>query len=198
MAEKPSTQRRKSMDALPARPEFHDPLLRQALEQGAPAIEEFTTRLDKLSADIKNLEAFLERSAVRMTVRVRFPDPPGTRKRGGGRSWSDDEDESPYGEFLAWAKGEPDRFRIIYYRVVSGGEEGYPEEHDNCVLIEAPLELRVRARPMLPQLLLKVSEAAKLGDDDGHDAGDSAKIENDKAWGEDAPHGPPSDDDIPF
>jgi hypothetical protein len=170
------------MDTEPMRPEFNDPQLRRALQEGAPAIEKFTARLDELSADIKNLEAFLEKSAVRMTVRVRFPGPPVRRR---SRSWGADEegDDATFGEFLAWAKGEPDRFRIIYFQVVPGEE--YPEERDNCVLIEAPLELRVRARPMLPKLLLKVSEAAKLGDDEAQGQGETELA-------------PPSDDDIPF
>jgi hypothetical protein len=182
-------RRRKSMSAsAPARPAFHDPRLQEALEESAPTIEEFTARLDRLSADIKSLEAFLDKSAIRMAVRVKFAEEEPRPSR--GRSWAATDKESPFGEFIAWDKGEPDRFRIVYYKVVRG--EDYPEEMDRSVLIEAPLDIRVRARPALPDLLRKVSQAAALGEDTRVDAEGSADE------GKASPQGTPPDDDIPF
>src|SRR5450755_846437 len=104
-------RRSSKMATSETRPEFHDPSLRQALQEAAPNIEQFTTRLDRLSSDIKNLESYLERSAVRVPVRVRFALP---------TSWRHRSDEVEYGEYLAWDKGEPDRYRITYFKVVPG------------------------------------------------------------------------------
>jgi hypothetical protein len=166
------------MAAPEGRPSFHDPSLRQALEEAAPDIEQFTARLDALSSDIKSLEAYLERSAVRMTVSVIFSV---------SRQWNSPRGAPAFGEYLAWDRGEPDRFRIVYYRLEPG--EDYPEQHDRCVLIEAPVEVRVRARRALPDLLRAVSRAASLGTEDEPD------------WPRPPTAGggpPPGDDDIPF
>ena len=61
------------------------------------------SELYKLSNDIKSLEAYLDRSAVRIDSEVRLP----------GDCWGN---ENGPGEYLSWTKGEPDRWRVIYFR----------------------------------------------------------------------------------
>jgi hypothetical protein len=128
----------------PTRPQFHDASLNKALERAAPKIETFTSRLDRLSSDIKQLEAYLEQSAVRVPTRVKLERTPGS-----------------YGEYIAWDLGEPDRFRIIYYL-----QDGDDYESNKSVLIEAPIAVRVRAKARLADLLRAVGEAAQLGQEE--------------------------------
>jgi hypothetical protein len=177
----------------PARPEFHDPSLRQALDRGAPAIETFTSRLDKLSADIKNLEGYLDRSAVRINVCVRFP--------------SDSQEGNEYGpaEYLEWGKGEPDRWRVLYYRTATHPEIDRLVQVDHGPLIEASVPVRVRARGALPLLLHAVADAAMLGERTISGTPSAGREHYKNRWGIDEEEPavpseppPPSDEDIPF
>lgn len=135
-----------SANAAEARPEFYDPELQQALEESSVAIESFTTKLDRLSSDIKALEAYLERSAVRVDTQVEFPGGAGGPSR-----------------YLRWTRGEPDRWRIVYVEAARN-HSGWTEDTGSCVLIEAPLEVRVKARAVLPLLLREVAKVALLGE----------------------------------
>jgi hypothetical protein len=161
----------------PARPKFHDPDLAVQLATAAPRIESFTTRLNNLSADIKSLESYLERSAVRVRVCVTLSE----RLNGGG-------------EYVTWDQnGSPERWRIWYEKGLGGSFIN----DDAIPLIEAPVDVRVRARRLLPELLRNVGQEAGLGQDDN-------QVEAGRAWGEDEPASaesagpPPSDEDIPF
>jgi hypothetical protein len=149
------------METQVARPQFNDSTLRKALDEVGPVIESFTERLDKLSSDIKQLEGFFERSGVRIHVEVSL-----------GNS----------SEFLVWEKGEPDRWRIMYRR----DSQSFDDE-THCPLIEAPVDIRLRARKRLPELLKQVAAAASTDDY-------STTTADDTAGG--GP--PPGDDEIPF
>ncbi len=139
------------MEADAARPSFHDGALRRTLDEVGGTIESFAERLDKLSADIKQLEAYLDRSGVRVRVAV-FVD---------GRNR----------ESVSWERAEPDRWRVTYTEM-QADELGLA-----CPLIEAPVDVRLRCRRILPDLLRAVAEAARTDDE--------ATV-------------PPTDDDIPF
>jgi hypothetical protein len=93
------------------------------------------------------------------------------------------------GEYIAWELGEPDRFRVVYFRV-----DETDDQVDQTVLIEAPIAVRVRAKPALPELLRAVGDAASLGQPDEANGGNEVDAPEDGA----SPSGPPSDDDIPF
>jgi hypothetical protein len=176
------------MSPAPARPEFDDPLLKEALEESAPAIENFVTKIDKLSNDIKMLEAYLERSAVRVVTTVRFPAP-----------------QEAIDEYLSWDKGEPDRWRIVYHRPIHNPGEFMADEH-RTVLIEASLDVRVRSRKVLPMLLRAVADVARLGEEGVPRKTKSTRVIRDRGWeveekpAESAPAASPpaADDDIPF
>ena len=130
-----------------SRPTFNDPNLRAAFDEAAPLIEGFTQRLDDLSKDIRGLEAYLERSAVRIPIEVKI-----------------DDSRGQLGEYIAWQQGEPDRFRVIYFRRIHVDEIDEYGDTDRTVLIEAPVAVRVRAKAALSALVSEIGRAASLGE----------------------------------
>jgi hypothetical protein len=104
-------------------PTFRDPFLNEAITEGRQAIEGRIAALDAVSADIRALDDYLERCAVRVKVTVSL----GSTKDGD----------------VCWDFAEPDRWRLVYRQ---GDSFARP-------LLETSTDVRLRARPALPRLL---------------------------------------------
>src|SRR3989442_8375426 len=103
------------MSNAPSRPDIHDYALRTTFDRVAPQIERFAENLDTVSSDIKSLEAYLERSALRIEISHKFASE--TKLAGA----ADEIDGSytgevlRYEEFIAWGEHQPSgRWRLIY------------------------------------------------------------------------------------
>lgn len=146
-----------------ARPKFNDPALQKTLESSAQVLEGFQSNLTALSEDIKNLEAYLDQTNVRLVASVQIWSS-GTLGDGGS---SIHEDE----EYLEWAESEGGRWRVLYHLVRRFGDidgDGYtlgPAWEDSKTverkpLIETPVEVRLRAAKKLTPLLEALANKA--------------------------------------
>lgn len=144
--------------------QFSDPRLQDAMKRCGPVIEGYEGRLNAVSTDIKNLEAYLADEVMECVVLdlacvISFPDLSEWDEPNAG--------DSVEGDFerlvLQTYKG---RWRLMYVKSKAEGDVGTQTREpewlmetavDRRPLIEAPLEVRLRAHKVLPEFLATVA-----------------------------------------
>jgi hypothetical protein len=118
--------------------QFKDPNLAGVFQRNASQFKNFKSNLDNSSADIKNLEKWLQNSGICFHACV----------------------YCDKGMSLAWSNLTGD-WRIISRCPPDDGELAEEDEHEGFCrpLIEMPIKTRIEARPYLPRL---VEEIAKI------------------------------------
>jgi hypothetical protein len=157
----------------PARPKYNSSALQQAIDRASPALDSFAEKLNAISADINQLEEYLQKSAIRAQATVSLQD-----------------DEVFVGEWvplimkarvihritevIAWEPhGDKGNWRIIYRKSRQIGQVehllGKPfkpavyektEILNSRPLIEMPVPQRSRGYQMLPLLVSQLGETA--------------------------------------
>jgi hypothetical protein len=171
----------------PTRPNVADPVLRAALDEFGPHIENFNANLDVISKDIKAIEEYLANSGIRQRAAVSI-----------GHSDSFPEGEAPDAldnysgsllrteDSIEWSPDHADRWRITYVQsrqdgwlelceniaIVGPSFNGAIEEIARKPLIETSAAIRLQAHKKLSELVKAVGKLVRfepiiepLGDD---------------------------------
>jgi hypothetical protein len=158
-----------------SRPKFSNPDLDQVVQHLAPAIETFKDNLDSMSADIKQLESYLQSSPIRIREEFEF----GTSGVLTG-TWGKIENHSgpvfSLVESVAWEHAaDKSTWRLMYRKIRHDGKAeyhgGFPSEgpiyHQSAPvdvrpLIETAIPDRIRGYRALPGLMKKLGEAIRI------------------------------------
>ena len=128
-------------------PTFSDSALQKAVKELSPKIDSYHKSLDKISADIKSLETYLQKNGIGLDKSVGI----GTYH------------EKEYS--LRWEHWEPEnkhRLTVAIYKDTGEKDEnGWPEfkEENAYPLIECPAGIRIWANEYLPSLVKEIKEA---------------------------------------
>lgn len=128
---------------------FNDAALCDAALKAAPGLLNFTANLDRISEDIKRLEAWFAEHGLCIEISMKLGDANWVR--------SDGSIFATEKRRLKWEKNE-NRWRLMYEaRYIHSYDSDY-NGYSSKPLIETPAETRIRVREYLPAFLRVVAD----------------------------------------